>query len=81
LNASLKEPVFLPSKLPNLLVNGSCGIAVGMATNIPPHNLTEICKGIIEFIKKPDIELTRLWNMSKALIFLLAELYHGQCWN
>ena len=43
---SLKEPSVLPSKIPNLLVNGSSGIAVGMATNIPPHNMTEICDGM-----------------------------------
>lgn len=48
-----KEPAVVPAKLPNLLLNGTMGIAVGMATNIPPHNLTEICKGIIRLIDNP----------------------------
>lgn len=50
---SLKEPETLPGKLPNLLLNGATGIAVGMATNIPPHNLTEVCEAIITYINKP----------------------------
>ena len=49
----LKEPDVLPSRFPNLLVNGSAGIAVGMATNIPPHNLTEVVDGIIAVIDDP----------------------------
>lgn len=49
-----KEPETLPAKLPNLLLNGATGIAVGMATNIPPHNLTEVCDAIVEFINKPN---------------------------
>ncbi|MGD0231577.1 MAG: DNA gyrase subunit A [Syntrophorhabdales bacterium] len=52
---SLKEPVVLPSRIPNLLVNGSSGIAVGMATNIPPHNMTEVINGTIAFIDDPAI--------------------------
>lgn len=52
---SLKEPTVLPAKIPNLLINGSSGIAVGMATNIPPHNITEVIDGIIKLIKNPDI--------------------------
>ncbi len=51
---SLKEPTVLPARLPNLLVNGSSGIAVGMATNIPPHNLSEVCDAIVHLIDKPD---------------------------
>ncbi|GAI50532.1 unnamed protein product, partial [marine sediment metagenome] len=51
---SLKEPVVLPTRLPNLLVNGSSGIAVGMATNIPPHNLGEVCEAISYLIDNPD---------------------------
>ena len=51
-----KEPVVFPSRIPNLLVNGSSGIAVGMATNMPPHNLTEICNAVIALIDDPDIE-------------------------
>jgi len=57
---STKEPVLLPGKLPNLLLNGATGIAVGMATNIPPHNLTEICDAIITYIKNPDITFEKL---------------------
>ena len=51
---SLKEPTVLPARLPNLLVNGASGIAVGMATNIPPHNLSEICDGAVHLIDHPD---------------------------
>jgi DNA gyrase subunit A len=57
---SLVEPMVMPSKIPNLLINGSSGIAVGMATNIPPHNLTEIINGIIAYIDNPDITLDEL---------------------
>ncbi|MGL6096386.1 MAG: DNA gyrase subunit A, partial [Fimbriiglobus sp.] len=49
-----REPLVLPSKFPNLLVNGSDGIAVGMATDIPPHNLTEVCNGLIKLIDEPE---------------------------
>lgn len=55
-----QEPVVLPSKIPNLLINGSAGIAVGMATNIPPHNLTEICEAAIHVIDHPDAQLDEL---------------------
>src|SRR5438445_2550219 len=51
---STMEPVVLPARVPNLLVNGSNGIAVGMATNIPPHNLSEIVSATIDLIKNPD---------------------------
>ncbi|MEM4263563.1 MAG: DNA topoisomerase (ATP-hydrolyzing), partial [Candidatus Woesearchaeota archaeon] len=54
-DGSLKEPSVLPSKIPNLLINGSSGIAVGMATNIPPHNMGEICDGAIKLIEQPTI--------------------------
>ncbi len=57
---SLKEPETLPAKLPNLLLNGTTGIAVGMATNIPPHNLTEICEAIIAYINKPSVSIDEL---------------------
>ena len=57
---SLKEPVLLPGKLPALLLNGASGIAVGMATNIPPHNLTEVCDAIIACIKNPGITIEQL---------------------
>jgi DNA gyrase subunit A len=59
-DGSLKEPVVLPAKIPNLLLNGSTGIAVGMATNIPPHNLTELSNAIIELINNPDAEIEDL---------------------
>lgn len=57
---SLSEPVVLPTRFPNLLVNGSEGIAVGMATKIPPHNLTEILDATIELVKNPDISIDKL---------------------
>ncbi len=59
-DSSLKEPTVLPARLPNLLVNGTSGIAVGMATNIPPHNLTEVCDGISHLIDHPDAEIDDL---------------------
>jgi DNA gyrase subunit A len=55
-----EEPVVLPSKVPNLLVNGSAGIAVGMATNIPPHNLGEVCNALLKLVDDPDIQEYRL---------------------
>ncbi|MDX6543144.1 MAG: gyrase subunit, partial [Gaiellaceae bacterium] len=57
---SRREPTVLPSRFPNLLVNGSSGIAVGMATNIPPHNLSEIINGVVAMIEDPDIDVERL---------------------
>ena len=59
-DATLKEPSVLPSRIPNLLINGSSGIAVGMATNIPPHNLREVCNAIIAYINDEDIEIEKL---------------------
>src|SRR5690554_28099 len=55
-----REPAVLPTRIPNLLVNGSSGIAVGMATNIPPHNLGEIVRGCLELINNPDISIDEL---------------------
>ncbi len=57
---SLQEPVVLPTKVPNLLVNGSSGIAVGMATNIPPHNLREVVDGLVRVIDDPDVSIDEL---------------------
>jgi len=57
---SLQEPVVLPTRVPNLLVNGSAGIAVGMATNIPPHNLREVVDGLIKVIDNPDVTIDEL---------------------
>ena len=62
-DASLKEPEVLPTKIPNLLINGSSGIAVGMATNIPPHNVVEICDGIISVIDNPEITVSELMQI------------------
>src|ERR1700745_1022243 len=55
-----EEPSYLPSKAPNLLVNGSNGIAVGMATNMPPHNLTEVCEAVIHLINNPQANLAEI---------------------
>jgi DNA gyrase subunit A len=60
---SLQEPVVLPTKVPNLLVNGSSGIAVGMATNIPPHNLSEVVDGLIKVIDDPDVTIDELMKL------------------
>ena len=62
-DGTLFEPLVLPTKVPNLLINGSSGIAVGMATNIPPHNLLEICKGIERVVDNPDISLVELMTV------------------
>jgi DNA gyrase subunit A len=63
---SLEEPEILPAKLPNLLLNGATGIAVGMATNIPPHNLTEVCDAIVECINKPAVTVDELHEIVKG---------------
>jgi DNA gyrase subunit A len=62
-DGSMLEPVVLPTAIPNLLVNGSSGIAVGMATNIPPHNLSEICEGVIRMIDYPEVGLKDLMEI------------------
>ena len=53
-----KEPVVLPSRLPNLLINGATGIAVGMATNIPPHHIGEVCTALLKLLDNPDLSLS-----------------------
>lgn len=63
---SLEEPSVMPAKIPNLLVNGASGIAVGMATNMAPHNLTEVCEGIVAYIDNRDIEISELMNYIKG---------------
>ena len=63
---TLKEPDMLPGRFPNLLVNGASGIAVGVATNIPPHNLAEVCDGVIAYINKPSIKLEEMMQYIKA---------------
>ncbi|MBW3019351.1 DNA gyrase subunit A [Candidatus Woesearchaeota archaeon] len=65
-DGSLKEPLVLPAKLPNLLINGSSGIAVGMATSIPPHNLVEVCDGVAPYIDNPDATVLDLMQFIKA---------------
>ena len=65
-DASLQEPTTLPTILPNLLVNGASGIAVGMATNIAPHNLSEVCDGIIALIENPDSTVEDLMEFIQA---------------
>ncbi len=65
-DASLSEPTIMPSAFPNLLVNGSSGIAVGMATNIPPHNLVEVCDGVIALIENTDLEVDDLLGFIKG---------------
>ncbi|MFA7245178.1 MAG: DNA gyrase subunit A [Candidatus Magasanikbacteria bacterium] len=65
-DGSYREPNVLPAKLPNLLLNGSMGIAVGMATNIPPHNLTELCDGIMALIENPKLGIEELGNYIKG---------------
>ena len=59
----LQEPTVLPARIPELLVNGSSGIAVGMATNIPPHNLKEVIDGIIKVIDNPETTIEELMEM------------------
>jgi DNA gyrase subunit A len=59
-DGSLKEPLLLPGKVPNLLVNGSAGIAVGMATNMPPHNLSEVCDALLLLVEKEDASLDEI---------------------
>lgn len=75
---SLKEPVVLPSRFPNLLVNGSSGIAVGMATNIPPHNLKEVIDGIVAMIDNPDIEIDTLMKIIKGPDFPTGAMIMGK---
>ncbi len=75
---SLKEPVVLPTRLPNLLVNGSSGIAVGMATNIPPHNLGEVCDAITYLIDNPEATVDELMQFVKGPDFPTAGIILGQ---
>ena len=63
---SLQQPSVLPSRIPNLLVNGAAGIAVGMATNIPPHNLTEVVDGLIKLIENPDVTTEELMRIVRG---------------
>ena len=74
---TLKEPTVLPTKIPALLVNGASGIAVGMATNIPPHNLTEVIDGTLEYIKDNSIDIDGLMQFVKAPDFPTGGIIHG----
>ncbi|WP_257667108.1 DNA gyrase subunit A [Parapedobacter tibetensis] len=74
---SLEEPTVLPTRIPNLLVNGASGIAVGMATNMPPHNLTEVVDGIIAYIDNRDIEIAELMQHIKAPDFPTGGIIYG----
>ncbi len=74
----LKEPTVLPSRFPNVLVNGSTGIAVGMATNIPPHNLREVIEGMCYYIDNPEAELDELMQFIKGPDFPTAGIVMGR---
>ncbi|MCW3804843.1 DNA gyrase subunit A [Plebeiibacterium marinum] len=74
---SIKEPTVLPTRIPNLLVNGASGIAVGMATNMPPHNLTEIINATIAYIENNDIEVEGLLEYVKAPDFPTGGIIYG----
>jgi DNA gyrase subunit A len=73
----LKEPTVLPSRIPNLLINGSAGIAVGMATNIPPHNLGEVIDALVAIVENPDITIKQLMNHIPGPDFPTAGFIHG----
>ena len=77
-DGSMKEPSVLPGKLPNLLVNGSSGIAVGMATNIPTHNLGEVCDATIAVIENPEIEIKDLMKLIKGPDFPTGGIIRGR---
>jgi len=72
-----EEPVVLPSRIPNLIINGSSGIAVGMATNVPPHNLGEIIDGLVMLLESPDAEVRDLMSVIKGPDFPTAGIIHG----
>ena len=75
---STKEPVVMPCKVPNLLINGSSGIAVGMATNIPPHNISEVIDGVIKQIDNPEITVEELFEIIKGPDFPTAGIISGK---
>lgn len=76
-DGSLKEPTVMPSKIPNLLINGSSGIAVGMATNVPPHNINEVCTGVIKTIENPEIGVDELFEIIKGPDFPTSGIIQG----
>jgi len=75
---TLEEPEILPTKVPNLLLNGSSGIAVGMATNIPPHNLGELIDGLLLLLRNPDAEITDLMELIKGPDFPTGAFIYGR---
>jgi len=74
---SVKEPLLLPGKIPTLLINGATGIAVGMATNIPPHNLTEVCNAVTAYIKDPNISIEEIFKLITGPDFPTGGTAHG----
>jgi DNA gyrase subunit A len=77
-DGSLKEPVMLPSKLPNLLINGASGIAVGMATNMAPHNISEVIDGTIQMIDNPEISTADMMQIIKGPDFPTGGIIYGK---
>ena len=77
-DGSISEPALLPTTIPNLLINGSSGIAVGMATNIPPHNLSEVCEALFRIIDRPEIDLQELMTIIPAPDFPTAGFIIGR---
>ena len=75
---SLKEPAVLPSRIPNLLVNGASGIAVGMATNIPPHNLGEVIDGLVALVENPELTIKQLMKYIPGPDFPTGGFIHGK---
>ncbi len=76
-DGSLQEPLVLPARAPNLLINGASGIAVGMATNIPPHNLAEVCDALLALIRRPEIDLDELLAIIPGPDFPTAGFIYG----
>ena len=76
-DGSEKEPLIMPARLPNLLINGSSGIAVGMATNIPPHNLSEVIEGCLKVLENPEITVDELIDIIPAPDFPTAGIIYG----
>ena len=74
----LEEPAVLPAQFPNLLANGAAGIAVGMATNIPPHNLTEVIDGIIAVIENPNLSFAELFALVPGPDFPTGGFIYGR---
>ena len=74
---SLQEPTVLPTRIPNLLINGTSGIAVGMATNMPPHNISEVIRATIALINNPDVEIEELMKYIKAPDFPTGGIIYG----